>query len=190
MLDLIFHSVSGQAQADLAALFDPATPTQHHHHTQTAANQHDRQLQVDRQSPTALLQRSVFRLIRVRNRLPHHVVHCARAPAFHKKKLYQDPSRIRHTSRLHPTRLPFTTYLVYSSATHSRIITLTKRSGRKMKKEIPADYHHSHTPARGSQGTVKSRCPMVGRYARLVSKSFPSRAKNVIYIAVRAPARP
>ena len=83
MLGLIFRSVSGQTHADLAALFDPAPPTEHHHRTRRAANQHDRQLQEDRPgSHPALLQRSVFGLIRVWNRLPHHVVHCACVSAF------------------------------------------------------------------------------------------------------------
>ena len=78
MLGLIFRSVSGQTHADLAALFDPAPPTEHHHRTRRAANQHDRQLQEDRPgSHPALMQRSVFGLIRAWNRLPHHVVHCA-----------------------------------------------------------------------------------------------------------------
>ena len=83
MLGLIFRSVSGQTHADLAALFDPAPPTEHHHRTRRAANQHDRQLQEDRPgSHPALLQRSVLGLIRVWNRLPHHVVHCACVSAF------------------------------------------------------------------------------------------------------------
>ena len=84
MLGLIFRSVSGQTHADLAALFDPAPPTEHHHRTRRAANQHDRQLQEDRPgSHPALLQRFVFGLFRVWNRLPRHVVHCACVSAFH-----------------------------------------------------------------------------------------------------------
>ena len=83
MLGLIFRSVSGQAHTDLAALFGPAPPTEHYHRTRRAANQHDRQLQEERPgSHPALMQRSVFGLIRVWNRLPHHVVHSTCVSAF------------------------------------------------------------------------------------------------------------
>ena len=56
MLGLIFRSVSGQAHADVAALFDPAPPTERHHRTRRAANQHDRQLQEDRPLPCPQVQ--------------------------------------------------------------------------------------------------------------------------------------
>jgi hypothetical protein len=83
MLGLIFRSVSGQTHADLAALFDPAPPTEHRHRTRRAANQHDRQLKEERPgSHPALLQRSVFGLTRVWNRLPHQVVHSTSVRAF------------------------------------------------------------------------------------------------------------
>jgi len=83
MLGLIFRCVSGDAHPELMSLFPAAAPPQHRHYTRRAANQHGRQLQEDRPGThPALLQRSIFGLIRVWNRLPDHVVLNTEVPMF------------------------------------------------------------------------------------------------------------
>ena len=82
MLGLIFRCVTGRAHPDLAALFEPAAPTPHPYDTRRAANQHNRQLREDRLGThPAMLQRSVFVIIRVWNRLTDDAVQSTSASA-------------------------------------------------------------------------------------------------------------
>ena len=75
MLGLIFRCATGRAHVGLQALFPVAPPVGHTHSTRAVHRRHNKQLLEEGVGTHhALIQRSVFGLLRVWNRLPADVV--------------------------------------------------------------------------------------------------------------------